>query len=307
MVDDPPNKIESHGPELLELVKTHPTANAKQFEKIVYKQFGFKCSDTKITSFLAELGTQLYQTDQQVALPIDRFGVDIEHWIDNDAGIHCRTILSKLKHKHHFQCSFLMLRLYLQQRGLFDQVSITKPRDDIQPLTHHEQAEVITKAMPVAQRFCDLINPFDTRRGNAKKHRLGPTLLLMFLATLCGHGTIKGTVIFARFHYHILKQVIPGLSARPPSETAIRDAIVLVQDNAQPVTEAILQFSYQLPEEIDGFIVINIDGKTLRGTKDPTNGINPQHVVEAMTQQMRQTVSMIRVDSVGKEKKFPLT
>ena len=302
----PCHEIESHGPELLELVKTHPTANAKTLEKIVQKRFGFQCSDTKITRFLAELGPQLYQSNRRVALPIDRFGVDIQQWIDNDTGIQCQTILSKLKHEHHFHCSFLMLRLYLQQRGLFDRVSITKPREYLQPFTSQERAAVIAKAAPVAQRFCDLMNPFDTRRSNAKKNRLGPTLFLMFLATLCGYGTIKGTVIFAQFHYHILKSVIPDLPKYPPSETTIRDAILLVQGNAQPIIETLLQFSYQLPEEIDGFLVINIDGKTLCGSKDPTNGIKPQHVVEAMTQQNRQTVSMIPIDCVGKEKKVPV-
>ena len=82
--------------------------------------------------------------------------------------------------------------------------------------------------------------------------------------------------------------------------------MLYAKSHEQQIIDQLLQYSCHLPEPIDGYIVLAIDGKTIRRSFDRTIGQRAWHAVELTTHDRMQTIGMKMVAGAGKEKMVPV-
>ncbi len=130
---------------IIKRIQTYPHVTTKGLETFVNNKLGVACSDYCLDQYLIKVGQRAYETGISIVLPIDEFGSLIEKWIEDQPGLPYQTILARLRQNRYCRCSFITLRLYLQQCGLFDKVSNMHSKDEFRPLTNNEIALVVRK------------------------------------------------------------------------------------------------------------------------------------------------------------------
>ena len=190
--------------DIIERLQSNPQESKQTLTSFVNTELAVPVSADCLDKFLVKIGEQALATKTHIALPLDRFQSKIQQWINNQPGIPYQTLLARLRNHEQFHCGFLMLRLYLQQRGLFQMVSFNRVKDQFQRPNHQQVACIRDKMVRASTTFCNLINQCDHRRSNAKKFGLGQLFQFLYIATMAKHYTIAAAADYTYYHYDTL-------------------------------------------------------------------------------------------------------
>lgn len=137
----------------------------------------------------------------------------------------------------------------------------------------------------------------DPRIDRRKLHLLEDILLLTLLAVLCGAESYESIELFGKSKKDFLKQVLSL-----PNGIASHDTIerLFKRIDSHAFEAAFLCWIKSLEINTEGKI-ISIDGKTLRGSQDGTNGRYAIHMVSAWCAANEMTLGQIRTESKSNE------
>ena len=140
----------------------------------------------------------------------------------------------------------------------------------------------------------------DPRDPRGRRHPLTAILSLVVLAMLCGCKSYEAIAQFGRDHGFALAHALGFRRGKTPCKSTFS---VLLRALDIDVFEAALSrwIASRLPA---GELVVSLDGKTLRGSRD---GETPgQHLVAAYAPQVQAVLAQIRVDTKTNEHKAAL-
>ena len=140
----------------------------------------------------------------------------------------------------------------------------------------------------------------DPRVNRTKKHLLIDIIALSIMATLSGHTTYEEMHLFGLSHYHWLKTKLLLPNAIPSADTFRRlfNAIDNVGFQRSSV-EFLRRLSMLLKgNDID---VVSLDGKSMRGSKEPSKNKSALHVLNAFSSKNKIALGQLVVDNKSNE------
>ena|SRR3990167_3688452 len=114
----------------------------------------------------------------------------------------------------------------------------------------------------------------DPRIDRSKLYPLGEVLLVVLGTILTGGESYEDMRLFGLSKLDFLKGFMPFTNGIPSADTFER---VLSLLNPKTFNECFMEWTNDLKEDIPE--IIAIDGKTLRGSKKPSRGLKPLHMV----------------------------
>jgi hypothetical protein len=141
----------------------------------------------------------------------------------------------------------------------------------------------------------------DPRGRHGRRHPLSAILSLTVLAMLTGCKTLEAIVQFGRDHGTPLAHALGFRRGKTPAKSTLSD---LFRALDVAVFEAVLSRWIAQRVPADQQVVLAVDGKTARGSKD---GQTPgQHLVAVYAQHAQAVLAQIRVDAKTNEHKAAL-
>ena len=142
-----------------------------------------------------------------------------------------------------------------------------------------------------------LSNIEDYRNGNAIRHNLMDILIITILAVICGADYWTEIEQFGNAKKDWLNTFLKLPNGIPSADTIAR---VLAKIDTEEFHNAFIKWVNSISELIDGQ-VISIDGKTLRRSKDKSNGKKAIHVVSAWASENNLVLGQLKVDEKSNE------
>jgi len=146
----------------------------------------------------------------------------------------------------------------------------------------------------IAEHF-DLVE--DPRVERTKRHKLIDILTIAILAVICGADSWVGMETFGRAKVKWLKRILELPNGIPAHDTFAR---VFAALNPEQFQQCFLNWVRSLSQQSQGQ-VIAIDGKTLRQSRNPSDGKRAIHVVSAWATANRLVLGQRQVDEKSNE------
>jgi DDE_Tnp_1-associated/Transposase DDE domain len=149
----------------------------------------------------------------------------------------------------------------------------------------------------LTERLAELTDP---RSRHGRRYPLVPLLALCLLGLLAGHTTLAAVAQFGRLRRHRLGHALGFRDGRMPCANTLSNALRgLDGDHLDRVIGAWLA-----DRHAGGWEVINLDGKTARGSRD--GEVPGVHLLAAYAPQAAAVVAQMRVESAAHEHKAAL-
>ena len=153
----------------------------------------------------------------------------------------------------------------------------------------------MSEKISILDIFEELQDP--RRAGGNMIHPLSDLIFLVISAVVCGADEWTKIEDFGESQLEWLRQYRPFENGIPSHDTLGR---IFSRLNPEAFGQCFVKWTQHLAELTQGE-VIPIDGKTLRGSHDRTNGKEAIHLVSAFASNNNMTVGQVKVDSKSNE------
>lgn len=146
----------------------------------------------------------------------------------------------------------------------------------------------------VFNNFSSVVDP---RVERTKRHKLLDIIFIAVAAAVCGADNWKAIEVFAQAKKDWLKSVLELPNGIPSHATFWR---VFRRIDATEFHKCFVRWIQAAFEHVEGDIIA-IDGKTMRGSGDSSNGNSPLHIVSAWAAEHNITLAQIKVRGKSNE------